>query len=112
MIVQTVTDWELFIVDDCSTDDTADVLQPYLEKCPQYSLQQTGTHDGSAVSGTEALRQSTGKYVALLDNNDLWLPEKQIAYMKESGVVFSALPAGIWMRRRNSWKQFGFRPGR
>ena len=38
VIAQTVTDWEVQIVDDCSTDNTAEVLKPYLEKYPEYPL--------------------------------------------------------------------------
>ena len=82
VIAQTVTDWELLIVDDCSTDNTAEVLKPYLEKYPNihyYVLPQNG---GPAVARTEAMKRATGKYIAFLDSDDLWMPdklEKQIA---------------------------------
>lgn len=92
VIAQTVTDWELCIVDDCSDDDTADVLKPYLEKYPNIRYTRLERNGGPAVARTEALRQATGKYVAFLDSDDLWLPEKlekQIAFMEENGAVFS-----------------------
>ena len=67
VIAQTVTDWEVQIVDDCSTDNTAEVLKPYLEKYPNihyYVLPQNG---GPAVARTEAMKRATGKYIAFLD---------------------------------------------
>lgn len=99
VIAQTMTDWELLIVDDCSTDNTAEVLQPYLERYPNihyHCLQENG---GPAVARTEAIRRASGKYVAFLDSDDLWLPEKlerQIAFMERTGAEMSAT-AYRWM---------------
>ena len=85
VISQTVTDWEIQIVDDCSTDDTQSVLQPYLKKYPNihyYCLLENG---GPAVARTEAIKRAAGKYIAFLDSDDLWFPdklEKQISFME------------------------------
>ena len=93
VISQTVIDWELQIVDDCSTDDTRDVVERLAaqEKRIHYScLAQNG---GPAVARTEALRRASGKYIAFLDSDDLWTPdklEKQIAFMERTGATFSA----------------------
>ena len=60
VIAQTVTDWEVQIVDDCSTDNTAEVLKPYLEKYPNihyYVLPQNGGPAVAHVSGTLQLRE-------------------------------------------------------
>ena len=92
VIAQTVTDWELCIVDDCSTDNTLEVLQPYLEKYPNIHYTRLPKNGGPAVARTESLRQATGKYVAFLDSDDLWAPdklEKQIAFMEDNGILFS-----------------------
>ena len=92
VIAQTISDWELCIVDDCSRDDTSEVLKPYLEKYPNIHYTVLKENGGPAVARTEALRQATGKYVAFLDSDDLWLPEKlekQIAFMEEKNVLFS-----------------------
>ena len=92
VIAQTITDWEVQIVDDCSTDNTADVLKPYLEKYPNihyYVLPQNG---GPAVARTEAIKRSTGKYVAFLDSDDIWKEDKlerQIRFMQHTGAKFS-----------------------
>ena len=92
VLAQTVTDWDLIIVDDCSSDDTVAVLEPYLKQYPNiryYCLERNG---GPAVARTEAMRRAGGKYLAFLDSDDLWSPEKlerQIAFMQKSGAVFT-----------------------
>ncbi len=92
VIAQTVTDWEIQIVDDCSKDDTAEVLKPYLEKYPTIHYYCLPKNGGPAVARTEAMKRATGKYVAFLDSDDLWVPEKlekQIAFMEQTGALFS-----------------------
>ena len=97
VIAQTVTDWELEIVDDCSTDDTLGTIKPYLDKYPNihyYCLPQNG---GPAVARTEAIKRASGKYCAFLDSDDLWAPdklEKQIAFMEKTGAKFSCTAYG------------------
>lgn len=99
VIAQTMTDWEVQITDDCSTDGTADILAPYLEKYPNIHYHCLAQNSGSGAARTEAIRRAGGKYAAFLDSDDLWTPdklEKQIAFMESTGAVFSA--AGYrWM---------------
>ena len=98
VIAQTVKDWEVQIVDDCSTDNTAQVLKPYLDKYPNihyYVLEKNG---GPAVARTEAIKRATGKYIAFLDSDDLWMPdklEKQIKFMEKHDAKFSATGYGL-----------------
>ena len=92
VIAQTITDWEIQIVDDCSTDNTKEVLNPYLEKYPNIHYYRLPHNSGPAVARTEAINRATGKYCAFLDSDDLWLPEKlekQIAFMEKTGANFS-----------------------
>ena len=92
VLAQTITDWELQIVDDCSTDDTQEILKPYLEKYPQIHYYRLSQNGGPAVARTEAIKRAEGKYVAFLDSDDLWLPEKlekQISFMKNTKSAFS-----------------------
>ena len=89
---QTVTDWELLIVDDCSTDDTARVLKPYIERYPSIRYRRLEENLGPAGARNEALRAASGKYVAFLDSDDLWDAdklEKQIDFMRRTGALFS-----------------------
>lgn len=92
VIAQTLTDWEIEIVDDCSTDDTYEVVRPYLKQYPSIHYTCLDTNGGPGVARTEAIRRANGKYIAFLDSDDLWLPEKlekQIAFMEKTGAVFS-----------------------
>lgn len=92
VIAQTVTDWEIQIVDDCSTDNTAEVLKPYLNQFSNIHYHRLDKNSGPAIARTEAIKRSTGKYLAFLDSDDLWYPdklEKQIAFMEKFDVSFS-----------------------
>ena len=88
---QTYTDWELIIVDDCSTDDTDDTVKPFLsDKRIKYI--KNGTNCGAAVSRNRALREAKGKWITFLDSDDLWHPEKlekQISFMEKHGYRFT-----------------------
>ena len=93
VIAQTVTDWELQIVDDCSTDNTREVVERLAaqEKCIHYTC--FSRNQGPAAARTEALRRADGKYIAFLDSDDLWEPDKlerQLAFMEKTGAKFSA----------------------
>ena len=91
VLAQTYTDWELIIVDDCSTDNTDDVVSGFLNDSRIRYLK-NDKNSGAAVSRNRALREAKGKWVAFLDSDDLWESEKlqkQILYMQEKGCVFS-----------------------
>ena len=97
VINQTVTDWEIQIVDDCSTDNTDEILKPYLEKYPNIHYCRLQQNGGPAVARTEAIKRATGKYCAFLDSDDLWMPEKlekQIAFMERIEAKFSCTAYG------------------
>ena len=92
VIAQTITDWEIQVVDDCSTDDTKEILKPYLAKYPSIHFYRLPKNGGPSIARTEAIKRATGKYIAFLDSDDLWKPdklEKQIAFMEHTGAKFS-----------------------
>ena len=89
---QTFSDWELEIVDDCSTDDTYKVLAPYLDRYPNIHYRRFPKNRGPAAARTEAMRHATGKYIAFFDSDDLWNSnklEKQIRFMEQNDCPFS-----------------------
>ena len=91
VLAQTYTNWELLIVDDCSTDNTDEVVLPFLED-KRIKYFRNIINCGAAVSRNIALREAKGRWIAFLDSDDLWLPqklEKQIAFMTENGYHFS-----------------------
>lgn len=92
VLAQTVHDWEIQIVDDCSTDNTEEIIQPYLETYRTIHYYKLPGNRGPAVARTEAIKRASGKYIAFLDSDDLWMPEKlekQIRFMEEKQAAFS-----------------------
>lgn len=88
---QTYENWELIIVDDCSTDNTDTAVEPFLSD-ERIRYLKNSRNSGAAVSRNYALREAKGKWIAFLDSDDLWLPdklEKQINFMLENGYHFS-----------------------
>lgn len=92
VIAQTYQNWELIIVDDCSTDNTADVIASYADKEPRIRYYKLSTNSGAAISRNTAVDQAKGKYLAFLDSDDVWFPEKlkrQINFMRQNGYTFT-----------------------
>ena len=94
---QTWTDFELFVVDDGSSDATASVLAEFDD--PRL----TGMHQenkGVSAARNLGIAASGGRYVALLDSDDYWMPdklEKQVRFMAESGFAIRQTEE-IWIR--------------
>lgn len=90
VLAQTYQNWELIIVDDCSTDDTDCVIRRFRDIRIRYFKNEKNS--GAAVSRNRALREAKGKWIAFLDSDDLWMPdklEKQIAFMEKNNYHFS-----------------------
>lgn len=87
---QTYQNWELIIVDDCSTDNTDEVVASIKDDRIRYLKNEKNS--GAAVSRNRALREAKGRWIAFLDSDDLWMPEKlekQISFMEKNGYSFS-----------------------
>lgn len=90
VMAQTYARWELLIVDDCSNDETDEIVAQYSDKRIKYFKNEKNV--GAAVSRNRALREAQGRWIAFLDSDDLWMPEKlerQISYMESNGIHFS-----------------------
>lgn len=90
VLAQTYTNWELIIVDDCSEDNTGEIIQEFTDKRIRYF--QNETNAGAAVSRNFGIRKAQGRWIAFLDSDDLWYPdklEKQLRFMQENGYAFS-----------------------
>lgn len=89
---QTYQNWELIIVDDCSTDNSEEVVKPFLEQDKRIRFLKNDKNSGAAMSRNYALREAKGRWIAFLDSDDLWLPEKlekQLRFMVENNYEFS-----------------------
>ena len=89
---QTYQNWEMIISDDCSTDNTREVIEPYLKEDSRIKYICNPKNSGAAITRNNALKVAQGKWIAFLDSDDLWLPEKlekQVTFMVEKGYAFS-----------------------
>ena len=92
VLAQSYQDWEMIIVDDGSTDRTSEIVSSFQEKDSRIKYFYNATNKGSAFSRNLALQNAKGKWIAFLDSDDLWHPEKlekQIEFMTKNGIHFS-----------------------
>lgn len=117
VLAQTYTNWELLIVDDCSTDNTAEVIASFED--PRIHYIQNDHNIGTALTRNKALLKAKGRYIAFLDSDDLWLPtklERQIAFMLQNGYAFtyheyteideSSKPLGVYVSGKKRLRPF------
>ncbi len=71
---QTFDDWQILLVDDGSTDNTADVVAPFLDRFGSKIRYIKQENRGVAAARNTAMRASTSEFLALLDADDVWLP--------------------------------------
>lgn len=94
---QTYDNWELILVDDCSTDETLKTVQDFLSQLPGEKQSQIRVialpeNVGAANTRNAGTKTAKGRYLCFLDADDLWLPtklERQLAFMSEKDVAFS-----------------------
>lgn len=89
---QTVTDWELLIIDDCSTDGTKKIAEEYSHKDARIKVLSTEKNSGIAIARNVGIEAAEGRYIALCDSDDMWAEnklEKQISFMREHDCALS-----------------------
>lgn len=90
--LQTYTNWELLFQDDCSTDDTKERVLRLAAEDTRIKYECNSQNCGAAITRNNAIRRAKGKWIAFLDSDDLWMPdklEKQIKFMEEHHYDFS-----------------------
>ena len=89
---QTYTNWELLITDDCSTDQTIDIIKSYQKNDNRIRLFLLDKNQGAGVARNNSIKEANGRYIAFCDSDDLWMPEKleiQIGFIKNHKLLFS-----------------------
>lgn len=92
VLAQTYTNWEMIIVDDCSNDDTKEVVEKYIKNDNRIKYECLKINSGASVARTRAMELATGSYMAFLDSDDIWKPEKlekQLKFMEDNNINFS-----------------------
>ena len=91
VLSQTYSHWEMIIVDDCSTDNSVEVIKSFVEKDSRIRLVELTENSGAAVARNKAIEEAKGQYIAFLDADDLWDPaklEKQLDFMIKNNYSF------------------------
>lgn len=93
VLAQTYAAWELLLVEDCSSDGTLELVTHYMEECgdARIRLIRQPSNMGAARARNRGLKEARGRYLAYLDSDDLWMPEKlerELDFMKEKDAAF------------------------
>jgi teichuronic acid biosynthesis glycosyltransferase TuaG len=89
---QTYQNWEMIIVDDCSTDQTVSIIQQFVSNDDRIRCFQLDKNSGAGIARETALSKAQGDYIAFLDADDLWKPlklEKQLQFLKDNKTPFT-----------------------
>lgn len=92
VIAQTYQNWELIVIDDQSTDETCAIVETFTAKHSNIKLIKLTKNAGVANARNIGIAEATGKYIAFLDSDDIWLKEKlsvQVAYMEKDNLPIS-----------------------
>lgn len=89
---QTYQHWELLLVDDCSIDKTVRIVKKFKESDNRIKIFELTENLGAAAARNKAISESKGRFIAFLDSDDKWLPqklEKQIKFMLANKYSFT-----------------------
>ena len=89
---QTYTNWELIITDDCSTDNTLEIIQKYREKDDRIKIFKLTKNSGAGLARNNSIKFSNGKYIAFCDSDDQWKRNKihiQLDFMIKHNLSFT-----------------------
>lgn len=89
---QTYSSWELIIIDDCSIDNTKEVVERYVELDKRITYNCLEKNSGAAMARTTAMNLANGEYMAFCDSDDIWTSnklEKQLKFMKKNNYAFT-----------------------
>ena len=93
VISQTFKDWEMIIVDDFSSDKTAEKVEAIAKKEPRITLLKQEQNLGCARARNRGLKEAKGKYITFLDGDDLLDPnylESQLSFIRDNGPIITA----------------------
>jgi len=92
VLSQTYQNWELLITDDCSTDNTIKVVNRYALNDNRIKLFKSDKNSGAAIARNNSIEKANGRFIAFLDSDDRWYPNKlelQLEFMDKNKIAFS-----------------------
>lgn len=93
VISQTISEWELFVIDDCSSDDTFRIACALADKDSRIHVLRNDVNSGVAKTRNRGIDMAKGQYIAFLDSDDRWHPEKleqqiDVSRQTDAGIVY------------------------
>lgn len=88
---QTYQNWEMLIVDDCSSDKTVDIIQQFMEDDHRIHLIRLNKNSGASKARNKAINEVKGDFMTFLDADDIWFPEfieNSITTIQSTGIPF------------------------
>ena len=88
VLSQSYSNWEMLITDDCSQDNTVEIVSRYAEADSRIRLIRSAQNNGAGVARNTSISHACGQYIAFLDADDRWMPnklERQIDFMQQTG---------------------------
>jgi glycosyltransferase involved in cell wall biosynthesis len=92
VIEQTYKKWELLIIDDCSNDNSVQIVNKYIINDDRIKLYQLEKNSGVAIARNYGIKKAKGTFIAFLDSDDIWLPNKlevQLSFMKKNKLLLT-----------------------
>lgn len=92
VLEQTYENWELLITDDCSSDDTVEIIKIFCERDNRIKLFELENNSGAGAARNYSINEAKGRFIAFLDSDDCWSSEKlskQLSFMQKEDSKFS-----------------------
>lgn len=92
ILAQTYQNWELLITDDCSTDNSCDIIEKYARFDQRIKLFKLKKNSGAGIARNNSILEAKGRFIAFCDSDDRWYPdklEKQLKFMKNTDCSMS-----------------------
>tara|TARA_R110000868_G_scaffold125290_1_gene331130 strand:- start:362 stop:1105 length:744 start_codon:yes stop_codon:yes gene_type:complete len=92
VLAQTYKNWELILVDDCSSDTSEIICESFEKNDSRIKYYRLAKNSGAGIARNKAIEMANGKFIAFLDSDDTWYPkklEKQLNFMKENDYHFT-----------------------
>ena len=92
ILAQTYQNWELIITDDCSTDNSREIIEKYSSQDSRIKLLKLNENSGAGVARNNSIKSSQGRFIAFCDSDDRWYPQKlerQLSFMESKDCALS-----------------------
>jgi teichuronic acid biosynthesis glycosyltransferase TuaG len=109
IINQTYDDWELLITDDCSSDNTVQIVEEYMKMDKRIKLFKLKENSGAGIARNKSIKEAKGRYISFCDSDDIWYSKKlqfQIQFLAKNNLSFTYSGYDIIDEKNNQLSSF------